>query len=99
MEHTEQVTGTLDRAGVLRVDVREGEEVVVGAGLLGLERPESGDEARLMEELAARRRLEQWITGNLEVRGVDRGRDAERVRHDVSKGGEAMLDLLILHLV
>src|SRR5205823_6597061 len=93
-----QVTGALDGSGVLRVDVREREEVVIGAGLLGLERPETGDEARLVQELAAGRALEQRVTRGLEGGRVDRAGAAEGAGSHVAECLPGLLDLRVAEL-
>src|SRR5439155_26312678 len=95
MEHAEEVTGALERTGELRVDVGEREEVVVGAGLLALEAAEAGDEAGLVEELAAWGRREQRVAAAAEVLGgIDRlGRILDVGDHVGQVGLERRLDL------
>ena len=93
MEHAEEVAGTLNRALELVVDRGEWEEVVVRSGLLLRELAEAGDEACLVEELAARRRGEEWVTSQVELGGDRVGPAAVGVGDDVVHVGvERRLD-------
>src|SRR5581483_743692 len=84
MEHAEQVTGALDRTRVLRVDIREGEEVVILARLMRFELAETRNEARLMQELASRWAGEQGISRVAEVGRRRVGTTAIRLGDDLT---------------
>ena len=76
IEHAEQVAAALDGAGVLGVDVREGEEVVVAGLGMALLDEEVGDEARLVVEQASRRCREELVASVTEVGRENRLRAA-----------------------
>src|ERR1019366_2193876 len=87
-----EVAGALDGRGVLRVDRREREEVVVGQPCLGGEGPEAGDEAGLVQEQAVRWRREDRVTCIGEVGSQNPGRSAVAPGHHLAKILEGGLD-------